>query len=451
MKIRDAFDAKSVALYTNEVASNKIPYLGAGLFPSKKKMGLDLKWIKTSKGLPVSLTPTTFDSKSTIRSREGFSIDKTEMAFFRESMLVTEHDEQEIMRAEDTTDPYAVQIIANIFNDTATLVEGADVVPERMRMQLLAPTDGNPKILISANETTYSYNYDPDNTYKTNNFVKLLGTSMWYDTKNSDPLEDLRDAQDSVEDRTGNRPVIALMSKKTMGYIVKNEKIRSAVLAQNITANVFMTEQRVKDLIANELGLAIVVYNKKYKNESGSTVSFYPDDMVTLLPDGALGSTWYGTTPEERTLMGSGEADVAIVNTGVAIAVKTTEDPVNTKTTVSEIVLPSYERMDDTYALKVYTDYARTFTGVVAAGAVAGAKITLTPSTPAGTGTAYYYKITDDAAPLFGAVLDNSWTAYTSANDISVTVGKTVVICEANSTSLSVEAASSFYIDAVTA
>ena len=72
-----------------------------------------------------------------------------------------------------------------------------------------------------------------------------------------------------------------------------------------------------------------------------------------MLPNGALGKTWYGTTPEERTLAGSGEANVSILNTGVAVAVTTTSDPVNTKTTVSEIVLPSFERMDECYAIEV--------------------------------------------------------------------------------------------------
>ena len=43
-----------------------------------------------------------------------------------------------------------------------------------------------------------------------------------------------------------------------------------------------------------------------------------------------------------------------IVNTGVAVAVSVSEDPVQTKTTVSEIVLPSYERMDSTYVIKCY-------------------------------------------------------------------------------------------------
>ena len=36
-----------------------------------------------------------------------------------------------------------------------------------------------------------------------------------------------------------------------------------------------------------------------------------------------------------------------------ALAITVTNDPVNTKTTVSEILLPSYERMAETYVLKV--------------------------------------------------------------------------------------------------
>lgn len=72
-----------------------------------------------------------------------------------------------------------------------------------------------------------------------------------------------------------------------------------------------------------------------------------------MLPNGAIGTIWYGTTPEERTLTAKSDADVSIVNTGVAVSVTITDDPVNTKTTVSEIVLPSFERMNECYAMEV--------------------------------------------------------------------------------------------------
>lgn len=356
MNIRDAYNAKAIALVQTEVASNKIAYLGAGLFPAKKKMGLDLKWIKTSKGLPVSLAPSNFDAVSTLRSREGFKLTETEMAFFRESMLVKEADEQEIMRVKDSTDPYAADVLSRIFDDANTLVDGANVVPERMIMQLLAPSDGSPKISIEANGVTYAYNYDPNSTYKTNNYadVTTTDTDKWSDTTNSDPMDDIAVALDAVEAQTGERPSIMIVSRKTMDYLKQNEKIKSAILAQNTSATVFMNDNRVKEVFSSELGISIIVYSKQYKKEDGTAAKFYPDGFATLIPAGPLGSTWYGTTPEERTLMGSGEADVSIVNTGVAVAVSTTNDPVQTKTTVSEIVLPSYERMDSTYVIKCY-------------------------------------------------------------------------------------------------
>ena len=71
------------------------------------------------------------------------------------------------------------------------------------------------------------------------------------------------------------------------------------------------------------------------------------------MPNGALGSTCYGTTPEERILLAKPESDVSIVNTGVAVAVGINANPVETETTVSEIVLPSFERIDDCYFMEV--------------------------------------------------------------------------------------------------
>lgn len=355
MKTRDIFTAKAVALRQTEVASNGIPYLGEILFPAKKKMGLDLKWIKTSNGLPVSLAPSNFDAKSTLRSREGFKMDKTQMAFFRESMLISEEDEQEILRVQDSADPYAQAVIDHIYNDAKTLVDGALVVPERMRMSLLAPETGSPKIFIEANGVSYEYNYDPNGTFASNNYVKNTGTAMWSDTTNSDPLEDVRVAMDAIEDSTGNRPTLAILSKQTMNYLIKNAKIKSAILAQNVSANVFMNASRVKALFSEELNLELAVYSKKYKDEAGVAKSFFPDGFFTLLPGTELGNTWFGTTPEERTLMGDASADVALVGTGIAVAVTTTNDPVNTKTTVSEIVLPSFEAMDSVYVIHAYT------------------------------------------------------------------------------------------------
>lgn len=354
MKLTEVFNAKAIATNYTEAASNAIPYLGSGFFPPAKKMGLDLKWLKGHRGLPVSLMPSNFDAKSTFRDRVGISELKTEMPFFRESMLVKEKDEQEIMRVKDSNDPYADEVLGRIFDDTRTLVDGANVVPERMIMQLLAPIGGHMGIEIVAGGVNYAYNYDPEGSWKAEHYMKIeTAEDKWTASETCDPVADIEAALDAQEAASGNRPEVLLMSKATFKLIKNSKKVQSGVLAQNVTANVNYTDKRVQAYIEEELNVSIVIYTKMYKNEGGTTANFYPDNIVMMLPSGALGKTWYGTTPEERTLQGSGEANVSIVNTGVAVAVTITSDPVNTKTTVSEIVLPSFERMDDCYALEV--------------------------------------------------------------------------------------------------
>ena len=71
MLINEVLNSKSIALTTTEEASNQIPYLGLNWFPERKKQGLDLSWIKTHKGLPVSLAPSNFNTNGIFSSRHG--------------------------------------------------------------------------------------------------------------------------------------------------------------------------------------------------------------------------------------------------------------------------------------------------------------------------------------------------------------------------------------------
>ena len=353
MILSDVFTAESVAANWTEAASNATPYYGAGLFPAKKKAGLDLKWICGNKGLPVSLAPSAFDTKSSLRDRIGIKLNKAEMAFFRESMLVKEADEQEILRVQDAGDPYAVDVLERVFDDAQTLIDGANVVPERMIMQLLAPLGGKMGIEIQADGVDYTYNYDPDGSWKKQHYLELKGTAKWSASDTCDPMQVLEDAMDAQEVLSGNRPAVVLMSKATFQMMKQSKKLRDNILSQNLTANVNYSTARVKAYVEEELQVTLVIYSKQYRKEDGTAAKFYPDNILMLLPDGELGSTYYGTTPEERTLMQDIGADVTLVNTGVAVAVTRTNDPVHTKTTVSEIVLPSFERMEECYAIEV--------------------------------------------------------------------------------------------------
>ena len=121
-----------------------------------------------------------------------------------------------------------------------------------------------------------------------------------------------------------------------------------------ISSDIIISDADVRRYLVEKLGITFTIYDKMYKNEKGEDKQFYPDNYVTFLPTGTLGNTWYGTTPEEADLMGGNkDADVSIVNTGIAILTKKESLPVNLITSVSEIVLPSFERMGDVFVLKV--------------------------------------------------------------------------------------------------
>ena len=298
--------------------------------------------------------PSTFDAKATLRDRVGVTLTETEMAFFREAMLIKEKDRQEIMRVQDSADPYAAQVLSKIFDDAKTLVDGALVVPERMRMQLLAPLNGSVGIAITANNTDYTYNYDPNGTWATSHYAKLTGNDAWSAAQTADPIADIETALNAQETASGNKPEILIMSKNTFNYIKNAAATRNYILAQNVSANVYLSDKVVRDYIEQEFGVTIIIYTKKYKDESGVAHNFYPDNIVFFMPSGALGSTWFGTTPEEADLIGGNtDAEVSIVNTGVAVTTLVIPHPVNVETIVSEIVLPSFERLNECYALEV--------------------------------------------------------------------------------------------------
>jgi hypothetical protein len=357
MLTSEVINTSAIALAATNDASNAIPYLGLQFFPEMKKAGLDLKWIKTHKGLPVTLKASNFDALPALRTREGVKIEKTQMAFFRETMQITEEDEQEIGRADDENDPYLKSALQSVYDDTNALLSGAEVVPERMRMSLLATTEGHPSIGIESDGVKYEYDYDPNGEYAAKHYLKLEGTSDWSDTENSKPLTDLNNARKALA-KLGKIASYVLMNSNTFEYLLNNKQVKNAILAQNLTANIEMTEENVVSIVRSRTKLSIVLYDKMYMDEDKNDQYFYPDNKVTLLPAGALGKTWFGTTPEERTASQVADVDVSMYGVGIAIAKKVEYGPpAVTSVTASEIVLPSYENMDSTFVIKVSTKY----------------------------------------------------------------------------------------------
>lgn len=330
MTIFDLVNAQEQAAYWETLMAETEGLLGEELWTDEKKLGMDLSWFKGASGLPVILKPSAFDANAIPRPRIGFDKLNAEMPFFKESMYVDEKLRQDLNMALETGNRAYIDIVVNkIFDDNMTLLKAAKTRREQMKMSAL--TTG--LINISANGQDYSYDYQIPEEHKI-----TVGTS-WSDTT-ADIIDDIRTQLDMIEEDTGVRPTRAVCSRKTFGYLTKNENIRNAILGNN--SAVAVMDGQVTSYLREALDIDVVVYTKRYKDEKGNSTKYIPDDVFVLIPPTTLGNMWFGTTPEESDLMSSNVANVSIVDTGVAVTTIKHADPVTVETKVTQLCLPDF-------------------------------------------------------------------------------------------------------------
>lgn len=355
MLLTDVFSAQAVAIRQTSDPSNAETFMGLQFFPNRRKMGIEIKWFKQHLDTGTALKPSVLDAMAPIRPRRGFEAVAEEMPLFREAMPIYEKNIAEIQRAQESNDPYLNEVLASIYSDANELIEGARISAERMRMALLAPTAGDLKIEIGmADNTIYRYNYDKDGKWKAKHYMELTGSDTWDNFDTATPLNDAQEATDYLTG-IGVIPTYAIMNSATLNYLVRSEQIRSLQTSKQYGIDTgFMAPSTAKVLFNAATGLTVLTYNKQYKDYDGTSKKYYPDNYVTIVGANALGSTWNGITPEERTLIGDPKVDVSVLDDGTAIAVQTIYGPpVQYSTTASRIALPSFEGMDSVFVLKV--------------------------------------------------------------------------------------------------
>ena len=339
--IYDIVTAGNIAGYFDTKQLDVDESLGEKIFPARKQLGTKLTFIKGASGRPVVLKPAAFDTDVTIRERIGVEMKEGEMPFFKEAMVVKEADRQQLNMLADAGRPELIDaIIEGIFNDELTLLQGAKARLEQMRMQVLATG----KIALEAEGKYVDLDYDVAADHKGS--VKVA----WTDAK-ATPLTDLEDFIDKATE-LGLAPEILIMNAKTFGQIRKATSTVKIIkpLAGDGAA---VTRAELESYIKDNYGLTIVLKDGTFKNDKGEVVKYYPDGHITMAPNVNLGSTVFGTTPEESDLMTGNVpgAEVKVVETGIAVTTTKQTDPVNVRTKVSMIALPSFERLDECYMI----------------------------------------------------------------------------------------------------
>lgn len=338
-RIDELITANDIVVYWEEKGSNQIPYLGETLFTPEKTIGMEIEWAKGANNVPVALKPSQFDVKATIRDRRGLETIKTEMAFFRESLVLKEQDRQRLMQFQKMNDSSLMDmVLKNLYDDKVGLIEGARVQRERMIMQLLA--EGT--IGIEANEQKYEYDYKMPGSHKI-----TVGTA--WSNPDADIFGDILAAQRKIKADTGAVLTRGICNSTVWAHMLNNTAIRKEIAGIN---SIIVGDNELAQWLKRKLNLTIAVYDKVYEDESGVTKNFYDGTNLTLLPEGALGKMMFGTTPEEADAMYSSAANVAITDTGVAVTSNIDVNPVKVETIVSMIALPSFPRINEMAILK---------------------------------------------------------------------------------------------------
>jgi hypothetical protein len=341
-------NSKEIASYWEELLSNRIPYIGEGLFPAQKRVGLDLSWIRGKNNLPVRLRPSAFDAKPTLRDRGKLSLQQAEMPFFREAMQLSERDRQQLLSLGNSNNALLEAAILRLFDDAAQLIEGALVIPEIMRLSLMQT--GKFSIVSDVEKVSYEYDYDDGGSWAASNVVTLLAGDRW-DQPTSHKIRDILAIKRAAAAR-GKIITRAIIGPKLWARMLEDETIGKDIFP--LTTRADLSDSDLQTYLSRKTGITFSVNEKLYMADGGAEKPFVDDDKVIFLPSGTLGTTYFGTTPEEADLQaGYTNAQVSIVSTGVAITTKVDAGPpVNNMTWVSEIVLPSFENMDSVWVLK---------------------------------------------------------------------------------------------------
>lgn len=361
LPLSEAFTARSLGVMWDNYQKTlgSAPYLGRQKFGTRKQDSLSLRFIKGKSGLPVSLKASNFDAQAELRDVGGFSDIQNKMPFYRESYMVTEEEEQEYdnYRSAENSN-LADNVLREISKKPLMLIEGGLVVPERQIWQLLAPTDGIPRVKVTIGGKPYYVDYTADagEEHKKNHFVEFKTTSAWDKSTTATPLDDLITTRRTFAKNTGYSLTRFTMNTETWEMLIKAEDTKKQVLGITAyTGGIRLQQAQVVDYLKG-YGIEIEIYDKLYVDENGKTQYFVPTGIVSATSGGVyLGDYVFGKTPEERS-GSTTDGTLSIVETGISVYTYQTNHPINTHCVVSMIGLPTFEGMDSVLVMKVKED-----------------------------------------------------------------------------------------------
>ncbi|SQC85390.1 major capsid protein E [Clostridium perfringens] len=328
-RIDELFNTKELLNYYR--VKKQPAMLGDTLFPARKIQDIKFDMITGANGLPVSASIHAFDTETELASREVLQKGAAELALIKRKIAIGEREIIAINNPRMDSEQKA--LVMELFKDGDKMVESVQTRIEAMRMELLS----SGKINVKENGVSITLNYSVPGGNKK--------TFDWSDPATAKPLEDIKTLADAVEDASGTKPTRILTSSKVLNKILACESVKKAIFGVNFDK--IATRKDLNSLLESMELPQVATYNAKYKvqgsNGKYTTKRYFPENILSMFAENALGETIYGLTAEEIELLGSNKMEEAKMVGNIFVGVEKEGDPVRRYTKAVATALPTLE------------------------------------------------------------------------------------------------------------
>lgn len=328
-RIDELFNTKELLNYFRRRKSQAM--LGDVLFPARKIQDIEFDMITGANGLPVSASVHAFDTETEMASRDALQKGAASLALIKRRIAIGEKDIIAINNPR--MDAEQKSLVMELFKDGDKMVESVQTRIEAMRMELLSSGEIN----INENDVAIKLDYGVPKTNKK--------TFTWNDAATAKPLDDIKTLSDAIEDASGTKPTRILTSTKILNKILACDSVRKAIYGVNFDK--IATRKDLNSLLEGMELPQIAVYNSKYrtqgKNGKYTTKRYFPENVLSMFAENALGETIYGLTAEEIELIGSNVMEEAKMVGNIFVGVEKEGDPVRRFTKAVATCLPTLE------------------------------------------------------------------------------------------------------------
>lgn len=298
------------------------PFAGANWLPDQTIFDLAFEYILGTDEQPVMAHVMGWDSEAPIHGRPGLGTKVAgELPPIKRKAKISEKELIRFLTPRAGV-PDRQVAIDSVYDLTRNLLDSVQARVEWLRLQALSENT----VVYNEGGVIFDFDYGLNDLFQWDITTALDGAggalpvgvapADWSDTVNSKPVTDMLELCNRVEDVTGFRPGRHVMSRKSLGYLLQNDSVRT--LIRGATAPTSPITRIELDTVLDLHGLPpIVTYDVKVRSEqaNGTFVEVRPlaENKSFLLPPAGttLGSTLWGPTAESRPLIGTALASEA--------------------------------------------------------------------------------------------------------------------------------------------